>query len=239
VTNPLPPAGGRDRESSEHARRFGPDSVQSPLVAVTADDYTAAALAFTDAGGRRPIGRAQASFRWTGSWLTVTLAADRADAGPIDGALRASLLAYLDTRRLAGYDLALVTPRYVPVDLAIDVVAAPGATASDVEQAVRRALAPGTLPGGKTGFFDADNFNFGDALYLSRVYATVLAVAGVASATVTRLARLRSAQTDLETAANLRQGFLAVGDDEIVRLDDDRNFPEDGTLEIRMNGGAS
>jgi hypothetical protein len=66
-----------------------------------------------------------------------------------------------------------------------------------------------------------------------------MAVPGVDSAQITRLARLRAARPDLETAANLRRGALPIGPDQIIRLDNDRNFPENGALSIRPKGGGA
>ena len=77
---------------------------------------------------------------------------------------------------------------------------------------------------------------FGDNLYVSRIFAAVMAVPGIESAQITRLARLHAAQPDSETAINLRQGYLSVGPDQIIRLDNDRNFPENGTLAVRPKG---
>jgi hypothetical protein len=236
VSNPLAAFGGSDRESSEHARRFGPDAVRQPLVAVTTADYQDAALAYTDALGSKPVRRANARFRWTGSWMTVTLAVDLQDSQPLDAATRLGLLAYLDTRRLAGYDLDVIPPNFVAVDLAVELCIRPGSAWGDVEQAVLLALSSGVIPGGQLGFFHPDNFNFGEPLYLSRLYAALLGVPGVGSATVTRLARLRALDPNGETAANLRQGFLAAAADQIIRLDNDRNFPEHGTLTLRQKG---
>jgi predicted phage baseplate assembly protein len=115
VTNPLPATGGRDLESRHHARRFGPATFQKPLVAVTAADYQAAAQELT-LGGLQPIQRAKAAFRWTGSWLTVTLTVDPGGSQTLSPELRQALLDFLETRRLAGYDLELLPAVYMPVD---------------------------------------------------------------------------------------------------------------------------
>ena len=238
VTNPLPSVGGRDLESRDHARRFGPATFQKPLVAVTEADYEAAAQEFVDALGRRPIQRANAQFRWTGSWLTVTLAVDPRDADGVTPELRRALLAYLDTRRLAGYDLEVTPALYVPIDLTVEFCTRPGFRDGDVQQGIQRVLSTAELPGGLRGFFHPDNFSFGDSLYVSQLYAVIMAVPGIESAQITRLARLRSPRADEETAANLRQGYLEVGPDQIVRLDDDRNFPQNGTLTVRPKGAT-
>jgi hypothetical protein len=63
-----------------------------------------------------------------------------------------------------------------------------------------------------------------------------MAVPGVDSAQITRLARLHSPAPDTETSTNLAQGFLQVASDQIVQLDNDRNFPQNGTLSVVPKG---
>jgi hypothetical protein len=232
VTNPLPASGGRDLESRERARRFAPATIQSPLVAVTAADYNAAAEGFIDSSGLKPIQRASAAFRWTGSWLTVTLAVDPRGTEGLDPDLRAALLTFLETRRLAGYDLELVPAQYVPLEVRIEFCLRHGYRSGDVESGILRALSSSDVSGGSRGLFHPDNFSFGGAVYVSRLYAAIMAVPGVESAQITRLARLHAAHPSRETADNLRQGALRVGPNEIIRVDNDRNFPERGTLRV-------
>ena len=235
VTNPLPAMGGRDLESRDHARRIAPATFQKPLVAVTEADYRDAALEF-ELGGKKPIQNAKANFRWTGSWLTLTLAVDPRGTDDSIEQLRQPLLDYIDTRRLAGYDLEVIGAIYIPVELAIEFCVKPGFIPADVQEAIELALSDSLLPDGTKGLFHPDNFSFGDYLYVSRIFAAVMAVAGVESATITRLARLHAARPDQDTKRNLQQGFLIVGGDQIIRLDNDRNFPENGTLFVRAKG---
>lgn len=239
VTNPLPATGGRDLESRDHARRIGPATFHDPLVAVTTADYQTTAAAFVDANGKPIIQRANAGFRWTGSWLTVTVATDPIGAIGLTPTLRSSILDYLGAKRLAGYDLEVTSPTYVPVELELQFAILPGSQQGDVQQALLLAFSNGVLPGGAKGFFHPDNFTFGDSLYISRIFAAAMAVPGVKSVEITGLARLHAAQPAKETAANLAQGFLAVGLDQIVRLDNDRNFPQNGTLSLRALGGQA
>ena len=236
VTNPMATIGGRDLESRDHARRFAPATFKKPLVAVTAADYQAVAQEFKDDAGEQQIQRASAAFHWTGSWLTVTLAVDPRNAETLDASLHQALLGYLDTRRLAGYDLEVVRTVYLPLELEIELCLNQGFHSADVEKAILEALSSTDLPGGRKGFFHPDNFTFGQNLYVSRIYAAVMAVPGVDSAHITRLSRFRAPRRERETAINLAQGFLAVGPGEIVRLDNDRNFPQNGTLSIRPRG---
>jgi predicted phage baseplate assembly protein len=239
VTNPLPATGGRDWESHDHARRVAPSSFHRPIVAVTAADYQEAAALFTDASGRRAIQRANATFLWTGSWLTVTLTVDPLGREGLTADLKEQLDVFLNSRRLSGYDIQISGPMYVPVDLALQVSVLPGFQRSDVEQALMQAFSSGALADGSNGFFHPDNFTFGDNLFTSRIYAAAAAVPGVQSVTITRLARAHSAQSGAETNANLAQGFLAAGTDEVIRLDNDRNFPENGTLSVTIVGAQA
>lgn len=238
VTNPLPAAGGRDPESRDHARRAGPATFRTPLVALTAADYESAAEAFEGAAGARVVQRATTAFRWTGSWLTATVGVDALNGNRLGAADAAALFDHLNARRLAGYDVALSaqTPA-VPVELALAVTAAAGARAADVRAAVLAVLGSGVLPGGEKGFFHPDQFTFGQKLYVSRVYAAVAAVPGVAVVRVTRLCPVAAADPARATRVNLTQGFLAVGPTQVVRLDNDRNQPENGTLQVVVTGG--
>jgi hypothetical protein len=236
VTNPLPATGGRNLESGDHARRVAPATFQQPLVAVSAADYETAAVALAQTNGVPLIQRANANFRWTGSWLTVTLAADPIGAEVLADAVRSQLTTYLNGKRLAGYDVQVTGPIYVPIDLEITFVATPGAQQADVAQSLLDALSNRTLAGGAKGFFHADNFTFGTSLFVSKLFAAVMGSAAVQSAQITRLARSHAANPDAETAANLAQGFLAVGIDQIIRLDNDRNFPQNGTLTVTAEG---
>jgi predicted phage baseplate assembly protein len=238
VTNPLAAVGGRNLESRDHARRVGPPLSQQPLVTVSSADYQTAVADFTDSDGQKPIQQAQASFQWTGSWLTVTLAVDPFGTEGLTPGLRQELLDYLGKKRLTGYDLEITGAIYLPVDLEIEFSVAPGFQPSNVEEALLTTLSNSVLPGGSKGFFHPDNFTFGQDLYVSKIYGAVMAVPGVQSAQITRLARQHTAQPDSETNANLAQGFLGVGPDQIIRLDNDRNFPERGSLTLLPKAGA-
>jgi hypothetical protein len=230
VTNPVPAIGGRDLESSDHARRFAPATFKKPLVTLTAADYQAAVEGYRDAADTQPIQRARAAFRWTGSWLTALLAVDPFGAAKLPLDQEKDLLAFLDARRLAGYDLEIIDePNFVAVELAIDICVKPGFRPDDVEREVRALL-------GETKLFHPDNFSFGQSLYVSRIFDAVAGVPGVSASHITRLCRYRAANFQAQTEANLKQGFLAVGPDEIVRLDNDRNFPENGTVVVKAKG---
>jgi len=229
VTNPLPAWGGTEPESIEHAQRIAPAAFHAePLRAVTESDYARAAE-------RHPaVSRAVARIRWTGSWWTVFVSVDPRGRAGLSPELEADLHDHLARHTQAGYDLEIDPPRYTPLDLELEVCARPDHFRAHVEEAVRAALGPRT-------FFHPDRFSFGEPLHLSRLYQAVLAVPGVASARLRRFRRLDEADPDTDsrpaTARNLAQGFVPVGPLEILRLDDDPNFPENGRLQLAVGGG--
>jgi hypothetical protein len=237
VTNPLPAFGGRDRESREHARRTGASATLKRVVTVTAQDYETAAGEVEDAAGRPLVSRAGADVRWTGSWLTVSLAVDPTGTERVGQEVAAELLDALDRRRLAGYDLQLREPRYLPIDLRLRVSVRAGYLAVEVGRSVRRALSLRSPDDGGSGFFAPDRFSFGDPLLLSRLFDTVTAVPGVQAVTVERLAPLHAADPDGATQTAHLMGRLEVEPEEILQLDDDPNFPEHGRLTILTEGG--
>ncbi len=236
VTNPLPASGGRDPESRDHARRYGPETFKTPLVAVTEGDYEQAAKGFLDRPAHHPIQRAHAEFRWTGSWLTITLAIDPLESDHLDSGIRAKLLDFLDGRRLAGYDLEAIDALYVPVELDVELCVKQEFRPDSVIHEVKEALSDEINRSGSRGFFHVDNFSFGDPVVVSKLYQTIMAVPGVESAEIVRLARFRSARPGKDTLSNLKLGFLPVAADEIIRLDNDRNFRENGVLSVREKG---
>jgi hypothetical protein len=226
VTNPVAASGGRDFETRQHALSTGPATSHDPLVLVTAADYQAAAQDFVDAAGDTPVRRANATFSWSGSWLSATLAVD-----PVGGQAQA-LDTYLEGRRLAGYDVEIVPAIYVPLDIVVQFCTARGFRPSDVAAMLQQALSSADLPSGAQGFFHPERFAFGDRLYVSQLYAAIMATPGVDSAQITRLARLHAAQPNAETSTNLAQGFLDIGAGQILRADNDRNFPQNGSVTI-------
>lgn len=228
VRNPLPATGGTEAQSVSEVKLLAPAAVQAVQYrAVTEDDYARAAE-------RHPaVAKAAATFRWTGSWLTVFLTIDPKGGYALDAGIARDVRDWVECYTQTGYDLEVAPPRYVPLDLAIRICVKPGYFRSDVEQALLARLSSRTRTDGARGFFHPDAFTFEEPLYLSRLYGAIDEVEGVESAQVTRLQRLgRVAAQELDRAV------LQVGRLEVVRLDNDPSFPENGVLELTMLGGA-
>ena len=226
ITNPLPAAGGIEPEDIEAARRDAPEAFRTQERAVTAADYAAAAERRTE------VQRAAATFRWTGSWHTVFVTADRVGGAAVDARFEARLRSHLERFRMAGYDLEVDGPRYVALDIALHVCVLAGYFRSEVLRAVRAELGAGVLPDGRLAVFHPDNFSFGDAVYLSRIVAAAQAVEGVEAVWVQKFTRMASPDT-----ASLDSGVIAIGRLEIAQLANDPNFRERGRLVLDAGGG--
>ncbi len=223
VWNPLPAMGGVEPEAMEPARQFAPQALRVQERAVTSADYVEVTQRHAD------VQRAAATYRWTGSWYTAFVTVDRLGGLPVDARFEADLRDYLNRYRLAGYDLEITSPVPVSLDIVLRICVAPGHFPADVRQALVRAFSNAVLPDGRRGFFHPDNFTFGQPLYLSQIYAAALAVEGVATVEARRFKRQgRPARGEL--AARV----LTVGPYEVIRLDNDPNFPEHGKIEFEV-----
>lgn len=226
ATNALAAAGGTDPEKADAVRRDAPEAYLVQERAVTADDYA-------QMSERDPqVQRAAATFRWTGSWYTVFVTADRVGGAAVDRSFEDRLLGELDPVRMAGYDLEVDAPRFVPLDVELLLCVEPDYFRSDVKTAVLEVLSSGVRADGTLGFFHPDRFTFGAPVYLSAIVAAAQGVEGVESVTPTVFQR----QRDSATSA-LDTGVLEMGRLEIARLDDDPSFPEHGVLVVTAGGG--
>ena len=227
VRNPLAAWGGAAPEPLDRVRLLAPPAFHAePIRAVTEADYARAAE-------RHPeVAKAVATLRWSGSWHTIFVTVDRIGGRAVDAAFEQELRVFLQRSRLAGYDLEIDGPRFVPLEIEIDVCVEREYFRFDVERALLDALGSHDLPGVGRGFFHQDNFTFGQPVYLSRLYAAIEQVAGVGSAEVRLFQRL-----GFRSAGELDGGAIPIGRLEIARLDNDPNFPENGALRLDMMGG--
>ena len=226
IRNPLPATGGVDRESMENVRQAAPYAYRRQERAVTPDDYARRAERFRD------VQRAAATFRWNGHGHTVFVTVDRFAGRPVTAEFEADLREYLNLYRMAGYDLEVDAPRFVPLEIGLFVCAEPEHFRTQVREGVLAALSATRLPDGRVGLFHPDNFTFGQPLYLSALYARVMKVEGVASVEATYFRRRGS--TD---PAPILDGVLTFGRLEIAQMENSPNFPERGALAVEMGGG--
>lgn len=230
VRNPLPARGGTDPEPTEKVRLYAPHAFRTQERAVTESDYEQAAQ-------RHPqVQRAAATLRWTGSWHTMFVTVDRKGGLPIDDSFREELLSFLERFRLAGCDVEVDAPRFVPLDISMTVCVKPGYPRDSLKAALLEAFSSADLPRGQRGFFHPDNFTFGQPVYLSRVMATAKKVPGVDWITMKDGGRFQ--RWGCKARGELAEGMIRMERLEIARLDNDPNAPENGRIEFIVRGGV-
>jgi hypothetical protein len=227
VRNPLPAAGGADPEPTEKVRTDAPHAFRVQERAVTEADYG------TIVTERIPgVQRAAGRMRWTGSWYTAFVTVDRVSGREVDAPFTRRVQDFLDGYRMAGVDVEVSKPKPVPLEIELAVCANPDRFNTDVERYVIDVLSARVLPDGRRGLFHPDNFTFGTPVYLSRVYAAVLGVPGVATVRATKFRRYGESDR-----GELAAGVLRVHDLEIAQLANDPDVPERGLLTVTVAGG--
>jgi hypothetical protein len=227
--NPLPAQGGIDPEPIEQIRQYAPQAFREQRRAVTAADYAEKAKQYPG------VQNAIADRRWTGSWHTIFITVDREDGQLIDDDFKQKLLAFLEEFRLSGHDIEIENPRFVALDIVIKVKVKSGYFSSTVKKALMEAFSKQILADGKRGFFHADNFSFGEPVYLSKVVEKAIAVEGVESIYVTRFKRRVDSEEQGRRALDIGQISFELL--EIAQLDNDPSLPENGRIEFQMEGG--
>ena len=226
VRNPMPAFGFVLPEALEEVRRYAPQAFRTQERAITADDYARAAERHPD------VQRAAARFRWTGSWYTVFVAIDRKGGRAVDAEFALEMRNHLNAFRMAGFDLEVRPPLFVPLEIRLRVCVLPGYERGAVKQALLDVFSNRRLADGGAGVFFPDAWTFGQAVYLSQIYERAMSVAGVDAVSVEVFKRWARAPT-----TELDDGSIAIGDHEIARLDNDPSLRENGLLDVVMEGG--
>lgn len=229
VHNPLPATGGRTPETRDRILTDAPVTPLRQERAVTLADWIAVAELHPQ------VQRAHATLRWTGSWWTVFVAIDRLGGGSIldESGLHRELVEYLDRFRMTGSDIRVTDPTFIPLDIEIRLSVDAGYYRSDVLQAVREQLSPGPHGDGSVGLFHPNLLSFGADLPLSVVHARIDEVAGVRCADIVACHVLGQLP-----AGELEAQIVRAGEGQVLRLDDDPNFPENGRLRLDATGGV-
>jgi len=233
VRNPLPGVGGTDPEPMQTVKMDAPQAFRVQQRAVTEEDYA-------EVAARHPeVQKARATRRWTGSWYTWFLTVDRTGGLPVDATFEQDLRAFLERFRLAGYDLEVDAPSFVPLDIIFSVCVKAGYYASDVKAALLETFSRYDLRDGRRGFFHPDNVTFGQSVYLSPLVAATMQVPGVQWVDFSDRTNPLHRFQRWGRAANheLDNGEIPIGRLEIARLDNDPNAPENGRINFLMEGG--
>ncbi|HEX2557258.1 MAG TPA: baseplate J/gp47 family protein, partial [Nitrososphaera sp.] len=161
IINPMPARGGEDPESIDSIRLHAPQAFRKQERAVTAPDYETILKRYHNG-----VQRAAAEKRWTGSWYTMYVAIDRKGGLDVDSKFENEIVELLEKYRMAGLDVEIQQPLYVPLKLSIEVCLKDGYFKGEVLEALLKAFSSKPAD---SGFFNPDNFTFGQTLYLSRI----------------------------------------------------------------------
>jgi hypothetical protein len=224
VNNPLPALGGIDRESIEDIRQNAPGSFSLPERGVTPQDYKA----IVERDFQHQVHRANAILRWTGSWYTVFLAVERVGGMPVDDIFKRQLRKHLEKYRMAGSELVIVAPVYVPLEIAMIFTIKSGYLPGNVKTALLKVFSNQQWPDGERGIFYADKYTFGSTVYLNPLYKAASAVPGVDSVKITTFQRQGIAGTGLV------DGSLPMDWLEIPLLENNPHYPERGIFSMTV-----
>lgn len=226
VRNPLASSGGEEPESADAVRARAPFAFRTQERAVTREDYATISARLGE------IQKAEATWIHTGSWRTVFVSADRFGTTEFDDALADRLLGFLDRFRLAGLDLNTNGPIFVPLEIDLLVCVERGHFRSDVGRRVLDLLNADRAANGAPGLLSADNFTFGQTVWLSPILAAVQNVPGVESVRAKTFRRLGD-----KGKGGLEEEFLTFERLEIPQIENDPNFLERGQLRLNLRGG--
>jgi hypothetical protein len=153
-------------------------------------------------------------------------------AGMADEDLEPELTTHLEPYRMAGHDVEVDAPRYVPLEITMQVCARRDYFRSDVKRALQDVFSSRVLPDGRKGVFHPDNFTFGQPVFLSQLYAAAYSIAGVESVRISKFQRQGSPDP-----TPLAEGRIDLAGLEIARLDNDPSVPDRGVFRVDVAGG--
>jgi hypothetical protein len=170
--NPNAAGGGAGAEDLDRARFFAPRLFRAQERAVTVTDYVDLAMQVPGVGKAAAV-----AINWNEIVLYVAPAGQVTDPSEL---LVRDLLAFFESRRLATAVLDVVGPEPADVYIRATVQARPYYLAADVLAAVEGAI---------DDYLDFDAVDFGQPVYLSRVYDAIQSLPQVASLNVTEFGR--------------------------------------------------
>lgn len=202
VTNPVPSTGGAERESIENAVLCAPTVFRSLKRAVTAKDYEALALRYPGVGKVRAV---------AAGWNTVQLFVAPEGGGRVSDVLKKDLLAYFEDKRPISTIIEIEDVDYVTIFVSAKLGVKSYFITKDVQEQVRQAV---------KSLFTFDEVNFGQTIYLSKLYERIEEIEGVDYVTITEFRSQGGAARQAETKGKneLALGKIELGPNEIPIL---------------------
>jgi hypothetical protein len=201
ATNPQAAAGGTSSEDIGRARSLAPRLFRTQERAVTTQDYVDLAQQVPGVGKARAV-----ALSWNQVVLYVAPAGQVADPSEL---LKRDLLAFFESRRMLTTPLTIQGPQPADVYLGALVRAQPYFLQADVRSAVERAVAD---------YLAFDAVDFGQPIFLSKVYDVVQSLPQVASLTIFKFSRRPDLPSDVTTNPDVdTDGVIEIGPNELPR----------------------
>lgn len=222
VSNPLAASGGRAAEPLEAIRSALVSSSTRPVRCLTVDEWTRAALQLDDVAmvavdpHRSGVG--------DGVWLYLL----RRSAQSVDQVFAARAAAQLQPLAIAGTEVVVTGPRWVPLDVALDLVLSRSARAARCRSEVARRVGAWL---GRTSR-ESGRVRFGETIHASGFIERAMEVDGVEQVTVTRLQR----RSDPVTSGPAAQA-VPIADVELATVGTRIADADPGRLVLTVEGG--
>jgi hypothetical protein len=228
ITNPFPLNNGKSSESIESVKLNAPEAFKSEKYrAVLESDYSEAVERL------EWVQRAEAKFRWTGSWISTCVTADPYGMTTLTEDQVSDMNRQLDLFRQAGRETIVRYPEYADLDLEITICVSPDHFTGEVKQRILDLLILTKTTKNGRGFFSSDNFTFGVALERSVLEAVIFSVTGVIAVKCMNIRR--RGWHDWRAFNELSYKVAAH---EVIRIENNPLHPEYGSLKILTDGGA-
>jgi hypothetical protein len=141
--------------------------------------------------------------------------------------LRTLLHPYLDTFRMVGQEVVLQDAEPVGIKMFLSIRVRDHFFRSEIRHAVQQVL--GTGPG---GFFEPGRLDFGEHVYASDIFQTLMALDGVDNVCLNRFKRFGDQYPD-----QANTGEIALEGLEVAVCDNDPGHPERGFFNLKLSGG--
>jgi hypothetical protein len=225
VWNPLDVTNGRAPEPVEEIIRRVPEAyLYHQLRAVTLKDYEDRAEELEE------VSRAAAQYAWTGSWRTVRVTIDPAGTTQLEPEVKEKVAGHLEAVRLIGEDLEIRPPRFVPLEITVSLCIHPQYWPEDIKYILEQEFSEGYLPDGRKAFFHPDLWTFGQPLRTSQIFGRVRTVKGVDHVVSVSMKRWNEATPGTND-------IIEVGPNEIIRVRNDPDHMEEGSITFDVRGG--
>ncbi len=235
------------------AKREGPLAIHTQRRMVTVNDYADRMI------DHPLVLRACAHEEWSGSWNRLKVAVVLWDDNLLDfkglefspeikdqveqmnkknnlplplwapeaPAIRTLLRPYLDSFRMAGQEVILQDAEPVGIKMFLSIHIKNNFFQSEIRHAVEEAL--GTGPG---GFFEPGRLDFGENLYVSDIYQTLMSLDGIENVCLNRFKRFGDQYPDQADT-----GEISLEGLEIAVCDNDPARPDRGFFNLKLRGG--